>query len=248
MSIRLLLVILATTVAVTFTGAAMAKDASVSGTVTYLNRSALPPGAVLEVELVDVSRADAMSVRMSSRRYAIDKVPFAFELAYDPELIDERYSYAIQARVSQGEKVLYRTTRHYPALTRNAPAQLDIVLDLMSEPSLRGLESSNWQVTEISGRLLVSDKRPAIRFLADSRVAIDTGCNKFTGPVTVSETSVVFSDKMAGTLMACVPPYDTLEKDMLAALPQITGWVRSGDQLALTNAAGMTVLRMVPHN
>jgi putative lipoprotein len=229
-------------------GPAMAEDETLSGTVTYLNRSMLPPGAVLNVELVDVSLADAPSVRMSSRRYAIDHVPFSFELAYDPSLIDERYSYAIQAQISQDGKVLYRTTKHYPALTRNAPEQVEIVVDLMPEAASLELEGSSWEVSEITGRLLVAEKRPSIQFLPDGRVAIDTGCNKFNGPVVVSGSALRFSDKMAGTLMACAPPYDKLEQDVLAVLPQVTGIVQSGNQLALTNEAGVTVMRMSRRN
>ncbi len=34
-------------------------DTVVSGTVTYQDRSALPPGAIIQVELADVSIADA---------------------------------------------------------------------------------------------------------------------------------------------------------------------------------------------
>jgi putative lipoprotein len=243
---RTLLLIIAFVISVTglFAGPAMAKDETLSGTVTYLNRSMLPPDAVLNVELVDVSLADAPSVRMSSRRYAIDHVPFAFELAYDPFLIDERYSYAIQAQISQNGKVLYRTTKHYPALTRNAPEQVEIVVDLMPEAAGLDLEGSKWEVSEITGRLLVVEKRPSIRFLPDGRVAIDTGCNKFNGPITISGSSIRFSDKMAGTMMACVPPYDKLEQDVLSVLPQVTGAVQSGDQLSLTNGAGVTLLRM----
>lgn len=231
-----------------FAGSAIAKDEILSGTVTYLNRSLLPLGAVLNVELVDVSLADAPSVRMSARRYSIDHVPFTYELVYDSSLIDERYSYAVQAQISLDGDVLYRTTTHFPALTRDAPDQVDVIVDLMPVLTGANLEGSGWDVSEITGRMLVSDKLPSINFLPDGRVAIDTGCNKFNGPVTVSGSSVRFSDKMAGTLMACAPPYDKLEQDVLAVLPQVTGWEQSGDQLALTNTAGVAVLLMNRRN
>lgn len=245
MSFRLIIAAFAVSAATIFAGPAMAEEETVSGTVTYLNRSALPPGSVLNVELVDVSRADAPSINMSSRRYSIDRVPFPFELSYDALLIDERYSYAIQAQISQDGKVLYRTTTRFPALTRNAPEQVDVIVDQMSDPSSPGLEGSSWEVNEITGRLLVSDKRPSIRFLADGMVSIDSSCNKFSGPVEISGSSISFSDKMAGTLRACTSPYDAIETAILAVLPQVTGWkYEAGDQLSLTNSAGVTVLRL----
>ena len=222
----------------------MAQEKTVSGIVTYLNRSMLPPGAVLDVQLVDVSLADASSISLSSRRYAIDHVPFPFDLAYDSSLIDERYSYAIQARISLDGKLLYINTTHFPALTRDAPEQVNVVVDLLPQPSGPDLEGSSWEVYEMAGRILVSEKRPSFSFLPDGMVGIDNSCNKFRGPVDVSGSSISFSDKMAGTLRACAPPYDKLEQDMMAIVPQVTGWVQTADQLALTNEAGVTVLRL----
>lgn len=248
MRIQLTILAIAVTLASVISGSAMAQDKIVSGTVTYLNRSMLPPGAILDVELVDASRADTSSTRISSRRYAIDHVPFSFELAYDSLLIDERYSYAIQARISVDEKLMYINTTRYPALTRNAPEQVNVVVDLLPKPTSPGLEGSDWDVYEMTGRMLVSEKRPSISFEPDGIVGIDTSCNKFHGPIEVSGSSVRFSDKMAGTMRACASPYDKLEQDILAILPQVTGWLQSGNQLALTNAAGVTVLRLSRNN
>jgi len=247
MRFRLVIMGLAMSVAAIFAGSAMAEEKTVSGTVTYLNRSALPPGAVLDVDLVDVSRADAPSIRLSSRRYAISGVPFPFELTYDDALIDERFSYAIQSRISLDERVLYRATTHYPALTREAPDQVDVVVDLTPKPAGEILDGT-WQVGEIAGRPLDSEKRPAISFLPNGMVAVDGGCNKFRGPVEISGATISFSDHMAGTLMACPPPYDKLERDLLEALGTVSGWVLNGDQLALTNDAGATVLRLALSN
>lgn len=181
---------------VTFSGGiAMAETKTVSGTVTYLNRSLLRPGAVLDVELVDVSRADALSVLLSSRRYAIDHVPFAFELTYDAALIDERFTYAIQARISLDGQVKYRSTTMNLVLTRGAPNAIDITLDLMPDPATKSLEGTNWQVSELGGRLLATENRPSIRFLPMGKVAIFGGCNRYNGPVEISGTSIRFPTK-----------------------------------------------------
>lgn len=225
-------------------GLAMAETKTVSGTVTYLDRSLLRPGSVLDVELVDVSLADAPSVLLAARRFAIDKVPFGFDLAYDATLIDDRSIYAIQARISRDGRVIYRSTTRNPVLTGGAPEMIDITLDLMPVPASQGLEGSNWEASELAGRMLVTEKRPSIGFLPEARVAIVGGCNRLSGPVEISGSSIRFSDRMAGTLMACPPPYDRLERDFLEALGQVTGFVRTGSQLALTNAAGVTVLRL----
>ena len=70
---------------------------------TYLNRNMLPPDAVLDVQLGDVSRADAPSTLLSAQRYGIARVPFPFTLSYDGALIDLRMAdlrmtYGVQAK------------------------------------------------------------------------------------------------------------------------------------------------------
>ena len=49
-------------------GTAMAELATIEGEATYRERIALRPGVVLEVELLDISRADAPSERLASIR------------------------------------------------------------------------------------------------------------------------------------------------------------------------------------
>jgi putative lipoprotein len=107
-----------------------AATASVSGTVTYLQRIALPPTAVIQVRLVDVSRADAPAVVLGEQviQAGGSQVPFSFEIPYDPARIDPRFSYAIQARIEDGGRLLFINDQHYAVVTRGAPVQLDMVL------------------------------------------------------------------------------------------------------------------------
>ena len=74
---------------------------NVTGSVTYRERIALAPSAVVKVRLVDVSRADAPATVIGEQviKAAGRQVPFAFEIAYDPKRIEERFTYAVQARI-----------------------------------------------------------------------------------------------------------------------------------------------------
>lgn len=96
-------------IAALFGGAVSA--GTISGSVTYLERMAVPQGAVLEVALVDVSRMDVPAETLSVMRYALDRVPFAFSLPYDDALIDERMSYNVQARILAEGRVVFRSTQ-----------------------------------------------------------------------------------------------------------------------------------------
>jgi putative lipoprotein len=104
--------------------------ARVTGSVSYRERTALPPSARLTVRLMDVSRADAAARVLGEQviEAAGRQVPFAFEIAYDAAAIDDRYSYAVQARLEDGGRLLFISDRHHPVITRGAPRQVDMVL------------------------------------------------------------------------------------------------------------------------
>lgn len=107
-----------------------AAAARVTGTVTYLQRVILPPGAVVKVQLVDVSRAGAPAVVLGEQLITGGgrQVPFAFEIPYDPAKIDQRFTYAVQARIENDGKLLFINDQRYAVITRGAPDHVDMVL------------------------------------------------------------------------------------------------------------------------
>ena len=103
--------------------------ATVTGTVTYRERIALPPNAVVRVQLRDVSKMDVAAEIISEQiiepKHA---VPIPFELAYDPADIDERMSYSVFADIRSDGKLLFISNTHNAVLTRGGSNQIDIVL------------------------------------------------------------------------------------------------------------------------
>ena len=85
---------------------------AVTGTVTYLERSALPPTAVIEVQLQDVSKMDAPAEVISTQTIEAQgkQVPFPYELKYDPAKIDPAHRYAVRATIKDGGKLLFTST------------------------------------------------------------------------------------------------------------------------------------------
>ena len=76
-----------------------------------------------------MSRADAPAVTIGER--IIDnpgQVPIAFEIEYDPEEIDERFTYAVQVRIMEGEKLAFINDTVYSVITRDNPTHVDMVL------------------------------------------------------------------------------------------------------------------------
>jgi len=104
--------------------------AKVTATVSYRERTALPPTALIKVQLVDVSRADAPAVVLGEQVLQAEgrQVPFAFVIPYDPATIEASHTYAVQARIEVDGALRFINDQRYAVLTRGAPSHVDMVL------------------------------------------------------------------------------------------------------------------------
>lgn len=85
-----------------------AGEKTIAGEVTYRERIALPPDAVLMVELADISLADRPPAVIARRRIApAGQVPIRFEIGFDPKAIGRGRIYTLQARIVVGERLLF---------------------------------------------------------------------------------------------------------------------------------------------
>jgi uncharacterized lipoprotein YbaY len=137
------------TAAVTETAAAPeaaaipALPGQLTGTVTYLQRIALEPNAVIEVHLEDVSLADAPARLIATQVITSEgqQVPIAYELSYDPAQIDPRNRYAVRARITVDGALTWISTRMHPVLTQDNPVTgVEIVVEPV--PSVAPVEST----------------------------------------------------------------------------------------------------------
>ncbi len=83
-------------------GEGAVQNITVTGSITYRERIALPPSAQIEVRLDDVSLADAPARNLARQAFAADgkQVPLPFTLTVDRAQLDPRHSYAVSARIS----------------------------------------------------------------------------------------------------------------------------------------------------
>ena len=101
--------------------AAAEASAVLNGTVTYVARIALPPGAVVRVRVEDVSDAPARVVSEQTFE-ATREVPIPFALAYNPATIDVRHRYAVRAEIRDAAgALLWATTTATPVFTQGGP-------------------------------------------------------------------------------------------------------------------------------
>jgi uncharacterized lipoprotein YbaY len=103
----------------------MPERAAVSGVVTYRERVALTPDAVVRVQIEDSSRADAPAIVISEQVIeSPGQVPIAFSVGYDPAAIDPAHRYTLRARITDGDgRLLFINTQSYPVITRDSPVR-----------------------------------------------------------------------------------------------------------------------------
>ncbi len=106
-----------------------ADNMSITGTATYRERMALPPDAVLEVTLEDISRADVRAEVLGRTRVENPGAPpFSFEIPYDRARVLDSHTYAVRARITVQERLLFTTDQVYPVLTRGHGPQVELLL------------------------------------------------------------------------------------------------------------------------
>jgi heat shock protein HslJ len=76
---------------------------------------------------------------------------------------------------------------------------------------------------------------------AERRVTGSGGCNRMFGSYTLDGTALAFS-QVGATKMACAEGMDT-ESAFFSALERVAGWRITGQQLELTDSAGVPVAR-----
>jgi putative lipoprotein len=105
---------------------------TVTGTVTYRHRMALPPDAVVEVSLQDTTLADAPARIVSQATIATRgaQVPIPFRIDYDPSGIDPSHRYTVRATITVDGRMLFTSPTAYPVLTRGAgnEAAIDVYM------------------------------------------------------------------------------------------------------------------------
>ncbi|MGD1464155.1 YbaY family lipoprotein [Vibrio harveyi] len=92
---------------------------TITGTVAYRERIALPPHAVVTVALEDVSLADAPAKVLAKQTFETEgkQVPLAFELSYNSNDIKPNHRYSLRARIEVDGKLRFINDTSIPVIT-----------------------------------------------------------------------------------------------------------------------------------
>lgn len=110
---------------------ALLPEPAITGSLTYRQRIALPPTAVIEVQLLDVTRPDAPAEVLHTVTLSPQsQPPFYFTIRYDPHRIDPTHAYALKATITVGSELRFLSTNNTRVLTGSHPSHRDLVLEM----------------------------------------------------------------------------------------------------------------------
>lgn len=109
----------------------MVFDAAVVGTISASEGTTIPADAVITVRLNDVSLADVPAITIGEQTITgVSEFPVPFSVTYDPSIIEDNHTYAVSVRIENpAGDLLFINTSAYQVITRDNPAQVEIVVD-----------------------------------------------------------------------------------------------------------------------
>lgn len=227
---------------------ALAAPRTLRGTVAYRERMALPPGAIVEVKLLDVSLADAPSRTIAETRVSGRRIPARWMLRFDSRRIEPRHSYALQARILDGDRLLFITTQRHSVFT-GGPDKTDIWVQRVSgedrPPAADASPIGSWRLASLGSKDVPGSIVTTLAITADGKVSGRGGCNGFGGNATLKGRTIRFS-RMVSTMMACAPDAMAQERGFLDGLGKVRRWDihRGSGLLALLDGRGRPVMML----
>ena len=222
-----------------------AEDKVVEGSVVYRERMMLPPGARVEVELADVSRADAPSVVLGRVEIADAAAsPIRYRLSYDPALIESGRRYALQARISMGQDLLFINDTHHAFEPGQVSA--DILVKRVAAPAGEPLALfGSWLAEDILGGGVIDRAQTTLEIAEDGAVSGSGGCNRYSGSAVIDGDKLTFAP-LASTNMACVGALMNQEHKFQEALGRVASFrlVPGQRKLLLLDSEGGELVRL----
>ncbi|RWM31665.1 YbaY family lipoprotein [Mesorhizobium sp.] len=222
-----------------------AAERKLTGEATYRERIALPPDAVLTVELADVSVADAPATIIGQRKIVpAGQVPIKFEISFDPQAILPGRTYALQARISVDDRLLFVTdTRHQVDPLDGKPQTVVMKMAApAAEPDAAALFGQSWLVEYIDGIGAIAEPRATFRISEAGKAGGKGPCNTYFATATVAGHSIAIGD-IGSTRMACAPDVMAEEQALFDALSKAASYRIDAGKLTIADKDGRDILR-----
>lgn len=237
-----------------WTGAASAAPLTLRGEVVYRERMALPRGARVEVQLVDMSLADAPARVLATAQVGkFTGSPIPFTLRIDSRKLRRGRRYALQARISdnRGKLMFINDTVHAWKSGDAGPFTIQVVRaggtgkPGTGKPRAPAEPWGRWVAEDILGGGVAERVQSVLDIRPDGHVSGHGGCNGMSGAVRVKGKRIVFG-RMASTMMACPSPQMNQERRFHEALRLVRGFRVEEEprKLLLLDGSNRVVMRL----
>lgn len=213
---------------------------SVTGSVAYRERVALPPDAIAEVSIVDASIMDVAAQVIAKTIVPSEgrQVPLPFTLRYDARKIKKTHLYTIRAVIRSAGEMLFTTDIVHGVITQENPTHMDLMLvrvdpDVSVAPS--DLVGTSWLLEDLNGTGVIDGARATLDFPGRGKVVGSGSCNRFFGTVEISGTSIRFG-AIGSTRMACAEGVSMQEIKYFEALEGAHRFTIDGRVLSIYGA------------
>lgn len=226
--------------------AAAAGEVTISGEVSYRERIALPEGAVLTVRLAEVSLAGTPGAIVAEQ--AIDpagQVPIPFELKVDEAALLPQVKYALQARITVGDRLWFTNDdRNAVDLARPEPQKLMLNMVRQDAAAAPGdIFGKTWIAEDIGGGGVIDNARSTFSVAPDGKVSGRGGCNGYFAEARLDGDRIEIG-KAGATMMACAEALMDQERKFFAALEKAASFrIDDRGRLFLADAGGADLVR-----
>ncbi|MBZ9997166.1 YbaY family lipoprotein [Mesorhizobium sp. BH1-1-4] len=222
----------------------VAAEKTVSGEVIYRERIALPPSAVLSVQLADVSLADAPAKIIGEQTVKpAGQVPISFEIKFDPSLIQPRMTYALQARiVVDGRLMFISDMRHQVDPLTDAPQTVMLKMVAPNAEPAASVFDQVWLVDYVDGVGTIAAPQATFRVSEAGKAGGSGPCNTYFATAKVDGQTIAISD-IGSTYKACAPEVMAEEKALFEALAKAASFNVDAGRLFISDKDGREILR-----
>ncbi|MHA7601991.1 META domain-containing protein [Alicycliphilus sp. T452] len=230
-------------------------DAFITGAVISRERLYVPPGAVFDAALVDVTQAGEPPLVLGRQRLApAGPLPYELRIPYRQALIHPQGRYEVRAALTQQGRLLLDTPGVHPVLLSPEFRHVDVIvarvplLDATLAAAVP-LRQTYWKLAEVVGRAALpppaAGAEAAHLVLArDSNRAMGSGgCNRFAARYALAGGQLRF-DALVSGLRLCLKG-GTSELAYLQQLGAAASYMQQGRMLELRDSAGKPLLRFV---
>jgi putative lipoprotein len=217
---------------------------SVSGSVAYRERVALPADSTVRVILADVAAAGKPAeIGEFAVKTGGEQVPISFRITVDRAELDARGRYAVAAAIADPAGTpVWQTAQAHPVDT--GPAQVDVGMLTLVRAAAASLDG-DWTVTGVGGAGTVGEAPATLRFGPDGRLSGSSGCNAFGGRYeagTGADGPTLTVGPLAVSQRACEAAVDAQERRLVGALGAAAGYrIEADGTLTITAKDGTTI-------